>query len=251
MLYILFSMKIYYSIFYTQKYILDYDIKLIYILSINLINMNNLSKVLNVKNEFNIDTIWKAIWELKNLEKEFLNPADYVKIKNRIYIKKSWYRKLALILGISVEVIKHERVNFKDYFVHSFITRATARNWRYSECSWACASNEKIKFNHLENDVLNIWNTRSISRSISDLLWLWEIFNEEINYTNINTNLNNYNNTSNTDITNKQKNLLIKLVESKYQDEHTRNNLYKKIDTLNKQEATTTIKQLIGEWVEI
>jgi uncharacterized protein YejL (UPF0352 family) len=40
---------------------------------------------------------------------------------------------------------------------------------------------------------------------------------------------------------------LIKLVESKYQDEQTRNSLYKKIDILNKQEATNTIKQLIEE----
>jgi hypothetical protein len=164
-----------------------------------------------------------------------------VNIKWKVYIKKSWFRKLGLILWISTEIVKHERIDKDKYFIHEFIIRATASNGRFTECSWACASNERT-YNHIENDTITTAQTRASSRAISDLLGIWEIFYEE-------TNTNN--NISSNDITNKQKNLLIKLVESKYKDEQTRNNLYKKIDTLNKQEAITTIKQLIEEWVEI
>ena len=203
--------------------------------------MNNLVNVLNTKESTDINIISKAFVELKNLEKKFLDKNDYVNIKWKVYIKKSWFRKLGLILWISTEIVKHERIDKDKYFIHEFIIRATASNGRFTECSWACASNERT-YNHIENDTITTAQTRASSRAISDLLGIWEIFYEE-------TNTNN--NISSNDITNKQKNLLIKLVESKYQDEQTRNNLYKKIDTLNKQEATTTIKQLIEEWVEI
>ena len=203
--------------------------------------MNNLVNVLNTKESTDINIISKAFVELKNLEKKFLDKNDYVNIKWKVYIKKSWFRKLGLILWISTEIVKHERIDKDKYFIHEFIIRATASNGRFTECSWACASNERT-YNHIENDTITTAQTRASSRAISDLLGIWEIFYEE-------TNTNN--NISSNDITNKQKNLLIKLVESKYQDEQTRNNLYKKIDTLNKQEAITTIKQLIEEWVEI
>jgi len=203
--------------------------------------MNNLVNVLNTKESTDINIISKAFVELKNLEKKFLDKNDYVNIKWKVYIKKSWFRKLGLILWISTEIVKHERIDKDKYFIHEFIIRATASNGRFTECSWACASNERT-YNHIENDTITTAQTRASSRAISDLLGIWEIFYEE-------TNTNN--NISSNDITNKQKNLLIKLVESKYKDEQTRNNLYKKIDTLNKQEAITTIKQLIEEWVEI
>ena len=203
--------------------------------------MNNIVNVLNTKESTDINIISKAFVELKNLEKKFLDKNDYVNIKWKVYIKKSWFRKLGLILWISTEIVKHERIDKDKYFIHEFIIRATASNGRFTECSWACASNERT-YNHIENDTITTAQTRASSRAISDLLGIWEIFYEE-------TNTNN--NISSNDITNKQKNLLIKLVESKYKDEQTRNNLYKKIDTLNKQEAITTIKQLIEEWVEI
>ncbi len=48
-------------------------------------------------------------------------------------------------------------------------------------------------------------------------------------------------------ITQKQRHLLIKLVESKYQDEQTRSDMYKWIDTLSKQEARFSIRDLIEE----
>jgi len=203
--------------------------------------MNNIVKVLSTKDSTDISIISKAFVELKNLEQKFLDKNDYVNVKWKVYIKKSWFRKLWLILWISTEIVKHDRIEKDKYFIHEFIIRATASNWRFTECSWACASNERT-YNHIENDVIAIAQTRASSRAISDLLGIWEIFHEET-YTDINT--------SSTNITNKQRNLLIKLVESKYEDEQTRNSLYKKIDTLNKQEATSAIKQLIEEWVEI
>ena len=218
--------------------------------------MNEVIKVLSARDNINIDTISKAFIELKNLEKKFLNSNDYVNIKWKTYIKKSWFRKLSLILWISTEVVKHNRIDKDKYFIHEFTVRATATNGRFIECSWACSSNER-DFNHIENDTITTAQTRASSRAISDLLGIWEIFHEDTKTiskntsSNATTNLNNYNNsnTSNDHITNKQKTYLIKLVESKYQDEHTRNSLYKRIDTLNKVQAGDTIKQLLEEWV--
>ena len=203
--------------------------------------MNNIVKILNTKDSTDINIISKAFVELKNLEQKFLDRNDYVNIKWKVYIKKSWFRKLGLILWISTEIVKHDRIEKDKYFIHEYTIRATASNGRYTECSWACASNERT-YNHIENDVIATAQTRASSRAISDLLGIWEIFYEDTNNANSNTSNN---------INNKQKHLLIKLVESKYQDEQTRNSLYKKIDILNKQEATNTIKQLIEEWVEI
>jgi hypothetical protein len=104
----------------------------------------------------------------------------------------------------------------------------------------------------LNHDVRATAQTRATNRSISDLIWLWEISFEEIsNIWNIDSS-NKVLETANDDtITWKQKHLLIKLVESKYQDEQTRNALYKKIDSLSKAEARETIRLLIEEGVEI
>ena len=206
--------------------------------------MNNIVNVLNTKDRTDINIISKAFSELKNLEQKFLDKNDYINIKWKVYIKKSWFRKLSLILWISTEIVKHDRIEKEKYFIHEYTIRATASNGRYVECSWACASNERT-YNHIENDTITTAQTRASSRAISDLLGIWEIFCEDTNYNKTdNTTLNN-------SITNKQKNLLIKLVESKYQNEQIRNNLYKKIESLNKQEATNTITQLIEEGVGI
>jgi hypothetical protein len=48
-------------------------------------------------------------------------------------------------------------------------------------------------------------------------------------------------------ITDKQKELLIKLVDSKYKDDSKRKVLYKKINELSKQDARYKIKSLLDE----
>ena len=205
----------------------------------------NTNKLEVLKPVENITAIKLAFVEIEQIKKTLLDSNDIVRIKWKNYINKRGYRKLAIAFSISTEIIKETRIERDNIVIYDFSVRATSPMWRYMEASASCASNER-DFNNLENDVRATGQTRATNRAISDLIWLWEVSFEEVNTSNT------YN--TKTDITvisSKQRNLLIKLVESKYQDEHIRNWLYKKINTLSKQQARNTIKQLIEEWVEI
>lgn len=197
--------------------------------------------------------------DVEKIKDTLLDTKDIVKIKWKNYINKRWYRKLAIAFNISIKVISEARIVKDDIILYDFTVRSTSPMWRYFESSASCSSNER-DFNHLNHDVRATAQTRATNRSISDLIWLWEVSYEEIcnndyeknkyNKEKINSEINTkFSNHEN--ITQKQKYLLIRLVESKYQDEETRNLLYKKIDSLSKSEARNTIKNLIEEWVEI
>lgn len=179
---------------------------------------------------------YTSIDDLKN---NLLNRDDLVNIKWKTYINKSWYRKIALALNISVEVVAENRIEWENKFIYDFTVRATNSMWRYIEASGSCCSNER-EFNNINHDVRATAQTRATNRAIADLIGL----------TNINTWTTNTTSNHNK-LTPKQRLLLVKLVESKYPDEHSRNILYKKIDWLNKEEASKKIKQLKEEWVEI
>ena len=176
---------------------------------------------------------------IDDLKNNLLNKDDLVNIKWKTYINKSWYRKIALALNISVEIVTENRIEWEDNFIYDFTVRATNSMWRYIEASGSCCSNER-EFNNINHDVRATAQTRATNRAIADLIGL----------TNINTWTTNTT-SKNEKLTPKQRLLLVKLVESKYPDEHTRNILYKKIDWLNKEEANNKIKQLKEEWVEI
>jgi len=220
--------------------------------------MNDIQVLNNADTNISI----KAFTEIDKLKNSILDTRDLVTIKWKRYINKRWYRKLAIAFNISTEIVKEERIEKDNLVIYDFSIRATSPVGRYMESSASCASNER-DFNHIENDVRAIAQTRATNRCISDLIGLWEVSYEEMKYesSNIkwnlweaknNTRMQSYSTGSDWDrITQKQRNLLIRLVESKYQDDSTRNILYKKIYSLSKSEARDTIKWLIEEWVEI
>lgn len=218
----------------------------------------NVSNMEILKPVENLTTIKNAFNEISKIKNMLLDSKDIVKIKGKNYINKRWFRKLAIAFSISTEIISEKRIVEDDTIIYDFSIRAITPIWRYMEASASCSSTER-DFNHLDNDVRATSQTRATNRTISDLIGLWEISYEEVQdswYQNYSYEKSDEDDTledltDNEMITQKQRNLLIRLVESKYQDEHTRNQLYKQINNLTKEKARITIKQLIEEGVEI
>lgn len=176
---------------------------------------------------------------INEIRENILTEKDLVNIKWKTYINKSWYRKIALALNISIQIVSEKRIDQENCFLYDFTVRATNSLWRYVESSSSCASNER-DFNNINHDVRATAQTRATNRAIADLIWLAEVITPK--YMEVQTH---------DAITEKQKTLLTRLVKSKYKDTQMRNNLYKQIALLTKNKANDKIKQLIEEWVTV
>ena len=126
-----------------------------------------------------------AITDLKSfqeLKAQLLSNTDYQAIQGRNFIKKSGWRKLALVFNISDEVVFQDKQTREDgSFVWTFRVRAIAPNARYTEAVAGCDSRER-KFAHMEHDVEATAHTRAKSRAISDLIGAGEVSAEEMDY---------------------------------------------------------------------
>lgn len=118
----------------------------------------------------------------EELKSKLLTEKDYQIISGKNFIKKSGWRKLALVFNISDQIVESTRaVRENGSFVWNFRVRATAPNGRFTEAVGACDSLER-KFAHPEHDVYATAHTRSKSRAISDLIGAGEISAEEMDY---------------------------------------------------------------------
>jgi hypothetical protein len=196
-----------------------------------------------------------------------------VNIKWKIYPNRTWFRQLAMYAWISYEITKESRIDKSNYFIYDYSVRATWKDWRYSECSASCASNER-EFNNLENDVRTIAQTRATNRAIADLLWITDITKYiKNNYSSTSqsspsslpsqtpTQKETYSEAKSEDsecseglekeqdnsITQKQKDLLRKLIEEIFKDVEEQKAYIEILDELTKQEANFHIKQLLEE----
>jgi len=196
---------------------------------------------------------WQDYQELKS---KLLSETDYQIAAGKKFIKKSGLRKLATAFGISTDVIKEERKEYKDYFVYEITVKAIAPSNRFATACASCASNERA-FAHIENDVRATAQTRASNRAISDLIGGGEVSAEEMNQPRISTeekaiNTNSYlpeEELAEREIpamTQKQRTLLIKLIEMYFYDEETRNYHYKEIENFNIKEASAKIAGILG-----
>lgn len=114
------------------------------------------------------------------MKKQLLDRTDYQTISGKSFIKKSGWRKLALVFNICDEIAKEERdVRDDGSFVWTFRVRAIAPNGRFTEAVGSCDSRER-KFSKTEHDVKSTAHTRAKSRAISDLIAAGEISAEEM-----------------------------------------------------------------------
>lgn len=217
-----------------------------------------------------VDNIIEAYREYSLLKARLLGENDYQVIRDKKFIKKSGFRKLSSAFGISTEITRENRLNLDGYFVYEITVRAIASNGRYMESCASCGSNERA-FVHIEHDTRATAQTRACCRAIADLIGTGEVPAEEMYTTaeqapstqsdspeyhltdewgpeDISWFLHKGNRTHSSGeiITVKQKSLLVKLIESKYQDEQTRSGLFQRLPFLTKQEAWSAIKKMLG-----
>jgi hypothetical protein len=119
----------------------------------------------------------KAFEELKS---KLLSESDFQSISGKNFIKKSGWRKLALVFNISDQIVVSSKKERPDgSFVWFFRVKAIAPNGRFTEAVGSCDSKER-RFAHAEHDVYATAHTRSKSRAISDLIGAGEISAEEM-----------------------------------------------------------------------
>jgi len=138
-----------------------------------------------------------AVWQ--DLQNKLLTPDDFQKFKlkdgtEKVFKKRTAWRKLALAFNISDEIVKEEKEvipssspdkRVEDETIWRIYVKATAPNGRFVYGVGACSSREK-KFltpsgsERVVHDVFATAHTRAKNRAISDLLGSGEVSAEEI-----------------------------------------------------------------------
>ena len=214
------------------------------------------------------DKIMEAWNNFNELKLKLLEDKDFVEIQGEKFAKKSTFRKLALAFGISTELIKEERREFKNGFGYEITMKAIAPSGRFMTAMASCHSDER-KFNK-DSDVRAIAQTRATNRCIADLIG-WSApsaeemladmpseepvaskdNSEEIDREYIDNMFQDADNEqasaphSDDLITGKQKNLLISLFYQKISDTAERSRRMDMIDGLSKSDASEVISELL------
>ncbi len=114
------------------------------------------------------DQILDAWHNYQDLKTRLLDQDDFCNVSGKTYPKKSAFRKLALAFGISIEIINERRIELGQNFAYEVTAKATSPNGRYVTAFGSCHSDEKR--GGKASDIRSIASTRSINRSVSDLL---------------------------------------------------------------------------------
>ncbi len=116
----------------------------------------------------------------ENLKAQILNPKiDVCMIKGRPYVKRSGWRKFALVFNISDEILSAEKEIEDGETTWRIQVRAWAPNRRSVIGIGACSTRERT-FAHPEHDIYTIAHTRAKNRAISDLIGPGEVSAEEL-----------------------------------------------------------------------
>jgi transcription initiation factor TFIIIB Brf1 subunit/transcription initiation factor TFIIB len=141
---------------------------------------------LEIIEPMDIDKLAIAFKRFEDFKNRLLTPEDSVKIGNKLFLKKSAWRKWALACSVSDEILSQERIpaQGKDE-TNNFSYRITVRAYHIptgrSSTGVAIASfNEKKAWAHEEHDVFSLCHTRAKSRAISDLVGGGEVSAEEM-----------------------------------------------------------------------
>lgn len=213
-----------------------------------------------------VDSIIDVYREYQCLKSRLLEESDYQVVRGKKYIKKSGFRKLSSAFNISTSITREFRLEFEGYFVYEITARAISTSGRYTEACASCASNER-EFSHTDHDVRATAQTRATNRAIADLIGSGEVSAEEIGYADGKTNRETKSSSEYIDnnreswpqskvisepietddepITGKQRVLLLKLIETKYQDEKIRSWLFQRLNHLSKTEAWIAIQKML------
>jgi len=118
-------------------------------------------------------------------------PVKNKKLASNVYIKKSGWRKLAVLFNLNTEILHREKLwgqdEHGDYYVWLFHVRVTAPNGRYCDAEGACTSRDPFFAKRLggyitpnEANIILKAQTVAYNRAISDLIGGGELSAEEI-----------------------------------------------------------------------
>lgn len=133
-----------------------------------------------VKPATSVEEIVKVYNDFELMKQKLLTDQDYQIIKDKKYIKRSGFRKIATFFNLSDRIIEKVRTDRADgSFTWSFVVEARAPNGRTSIGVGICDSKER-SFAHTDHDVYATSHTRAKSRAISDLVASGVVSAEEI-----------------------------------------------------------------------
>lgn len=150
-----------------------------------------------------VEEITKAFQDYQRLSDQLLEESDYQKIGDRLFRKKSAWRKLGTMYGASYAMPSrplYERDADGRIIRAEFVVRAIAPNGRYADGWGACDRYERcclpncrkrhkhcssdcpgwVHFSHAEHDIPATAETRAKNRACADLFGLGEVSAEEI-----------------------------------------------------------------------
>jgi len=112
------------------------------------------------------------------------DPADVVEIEGKRFRRKSFWRKVALAYGISVELVNQLRAVEGDpagvrtaFYVQ---VRASSKTGRHVDGVASCSSREPGRTSALEHVLYATAYTRAANRAIADLVAAGEVSAEEV-----------------------------------------------------------------------
>ncbi len=126
-----------------------------------------------------IDEALEAWREYQGLKEKLASDGDFVKIGSKAHPTKQFANKMSRFFGLSVEIVKAEKVTDEDGFTWHIWARAIAPNGQHRDGDGHCSSKER-NFTHLEHDVYATAVTRSKNRAILELVGFGEVSAEEI-----------------------------------------------------------------------
>jgi hypothetical protein len=121
-----------------------------------------------------------AISAYEELKRAIVRPDDIQKIQGREFLKKSFWRRVATCFGLSLELVREERLELDGHLAYRVVYRAIAPNGRSMDGDGYCSTAEKGRESWPEHNVRATAHTRAKNRAISDLVGGGEVSAEEI-----------------------------------------------------------------------
>lgn len=207
----------------------------------------------------NTDEMVRAWESFKDLKLRLLNDSDFVLVKGERYAKKSAFRKLALAFGISVEIVREDRIDFKTSTAFLITAKAISPNGRFMTAVGSCHTDEK-KFSKA-SDARAVAQTRATNRSIADLIGYAAPSAEEVLGEGIEESTPSYSSSQEISPLNdpseqpperenamstRQRSLLISLINQRAMEHDEREEALAALESYDKRDASDAIKALLS-----
>ena len=125
----------------------------------------------------------KELWDkYQQIKSALVSDEDKQLIKGKVFYTKSYWRKLATVLGISTEIVTEEHEVIEKNFISHFTIKAIAPNGRYAVGAGSCDTSEKVGkgIPATIHNIRSTAETRAFNRAVSNLVAGGEVSAEEM-----------------------------------------------------------------------